>query len=360
MKIALLGDICLTGKFDLESNPEAFSQFDQVKSALEDCDLVVGNLESPFTNKASSLVCKAIHIKSPAINTRLLQYLGINAVSLANNHIFDYGHKGYRSTLAALEDAGIGYFGTENQTLTMEKAGEKVMFGGFCCLSTHPSKANDRGVNTLGPASFEGFLKAARTKGAFPVTSVHWGDENIHFPREEHVRFAREMALSYHYLLQGHHPHVVHGLESSGQSLLAYSLGNFCTDQHASWAVRDLTVIRSAANRESFILKVTIEDGQICNHEVLPIVDEGTSIIVNDSEVQSKIKTYSAALSDPYSRPTRPVVTAPRDSTEPARFSPTWLLRRLNYHFIGAYLKGIKNRIRYRFYFSKYSQSRVD
>ncbi len=64
VKIALLGDICLTGKFDLESNPEVYSQFEQIKSVLADYDFVLANLESPFTDQSSSRVCKAIHIKS--------------------------------------------------------------------------------------------------------------------------------------------------------------------------------------------------------------------------------------------------------------------------------------------------------
>lgn len=356
MKIALLGDICLTGKFDLESNPDALRQFDQVKPVLEDCDLVIGNLESPFTDKTSSLVCKAIHIKSPAVNTQLLKYLGVDAVSLANNHIFDYGRSGYLSTISALEEAGIGHFGTENRSLTLEKCGEKVRLGGFCCLSAHPSKANGRGVNTLSPSGLERFLEDARENRAFPIASIHWGDENLHFPREEHVRFIREMASRHDFLLHGHHPHVVHGLELCGNSLIAYSLGNFCTDQHASWSVRDLIVTHSEANLESFVLKVTIEEGSIRNHEIVPIADTGTRISLDNLAMHSKIREFSAALKTPYSRPENLPETTPRNTNAPARFSAAWLMRRLNYHFIGAYLKGVKNRIWYRHYFSKYVQ----
>ena len=129
-----------------------------------------------------------------------LNNANFSILSLANNHIFDYGRKGYLSTLAALEEACIGYFGTEGQALTLEKGGEKVMLGGFCCLSAHPSKANRRGVNTLSPASFESFLHAASKDGAFPITSIHWGEENNHFPREDHVRFAHVMASEYDFL----------------------------------------------------------------------------------------------------------------------------------------------------------------
>ncbi|MFC1702014.1 hypothetical protein ACFL1J_04640, partial [Pseudomonadota bacterium] len=102
------------------------------------------------------------------------------------------------------------------------------------------------------------------------------------------------------------------------------------------------------------VLKVTIEDGSICNHEIIPIADTGADITLDNLEMQSKIKGYSAALKTPYNRPAERIFASPRNSNAPARFSFSWFMRRLNYHFIGAYLKGVKNRFWYRYYFSKY------
>lgn len=356
LKIALLGDICLTGKFDLESNPEAYRQFDQIKSVLQEHDLVLANLESPLTDLASSRVCKAIHIKSPPVNTRLLQYLGVSAVSLANNHTFDYGHQGHLSTLEALEAAGIGYFGTQGTQVALEKNNEKLLLGGYCCLSAHPSEASNRGVNTLNLPSFKRFLDDARAQGAFPIASVHWGDENIHYPREDHVRFARLMATEHAFLLHGHHPHVIQGLERDGGSLIAYSLGNFCTDEHTSWSIRNMTVRHTPENQQSYLLSVTIENGKIIDHEVIPIADIGDTLVIQGQAAQHTIAAYSDHLGKPdmpYKRPQQEVpITQHQDPTTPPRFSLPWFALRINYHFIGAFLKGLINRIRYQVYFS--------
>jgi Bacterial capsule synthesis protein PGA_cap len=356
LKIAFLGDICLTGKFDLESNHEALGQFDQVKSILEEHDYIFANLESPFTDQNTSRVCKSIHIKSPLVNTRILEYLGVSAVSLANNHIFDYGRKGHLSTLTALETAGIGYFGTQSRQFLLEKNGEKLLLGGFCCLSAHPSAAGRKGVNILTPNSVERFLRDSQAQGAFPVASVHWGDENIHYPSEDHVMFARSLAEKHTFLLHGHHPHVIQGLELDRGSLIAYSLGNFCTDEHTSWAVRNMKVRHTQSNWQSYILSVVIKDNKILNHKVIPVAYAGGALGRQGQEAIDQFEGYSARLGStmaPYRRP-QPVSMALQhdDLSSPSRFSIPWILARLNYYFIGAFLKGIVNLIRYQFYFS--------
>jgi len=364
LKIALLGDICLTGKFDLESNPEAYKQFDQIKSVLDGHDLVLANLESPLTNLGSSWVCKAIHIKSPPVNTRLLQHLGVSAVSLANNHIFDYGYQGHRSTIDALDAAGIGHFGTQGRQLALEKNNEKLLLGGYCCLSAHPSKASNRGVNTLNLPSFERFLDDARARGAFPVASVHWGDENIHYPREDHVHFARLMAAEHAYILHGHHPHVIQGVERNGSSLIAYSLGNFCTDEHTSQSIRNMTVRHTPGNQQCYLLSVTIENAEIIDHDVIPIEDVGDALVIQGQDAQNTIESYSACLGKsgtPYKRPLQAAtITKVQNPSVPRRFSLPWFALRINYHFIGAFLKGLINRIRYQLYFSAVRQKAAE
>ena len=352
IKIAFLGDVCLTGKFDLQSNSSAMQQFNEIRSVLSGYDIVLANLESPFTTQTSSKICKAIHIKSSPVNAKLLHHIGVNAVSLANNHIFDYGHEGHESTQLALESVGIKYFGTQGRTVMLERNNECLLLGGFCCLSAHPSKANVSGVNTLRYSSLKEFLVSAEKQEAFPVASIHWGDENIHYPREEHVRFARLMAADHDFLLHGHHPHVVQGLEYSGNSLIAYSLGNFCTDQHSSQSIHNLQTRHTPENQKSYVLGITVENGSIQGSEIIPVADIGGDITVMGQEERDRIAGYSIQLAESYRRPEAGAVAAPRGALSiPVRFSAIWLLRRLNYNFIGACIKGLLNHVRYVFYY---------
>jgi poly-gamma-glutamate capsule biosynthesis protein CapA/YwtB (metallophosphatase superfamily) len=352
LKVAFLGDVCLTGKFDIEQNPNALTQFARIKSELSRYDVVIANLESPLTDRKSSRVCKAIHIKSPPANIATLQYLGVTAVNLANNHVFDYGGDGVASTVAVLKSAGIEHFGIAGRSALLEVNGQRMALGGFCCLTAHPTNASASGVNPLTYANVSRFVECV-PEGVLPVVSVHWGDENAHYPRADHVRFARLLARDRHLLWHGHHPHVQQGIERcSNGSVIAYSLGNFCTDEHVSTSVRSMRVRQSAENLKSFVLGVSIERGRLTSTEVLPLVDAGAAIEPRDADGLAEIEQYSEPLREThYVRPAF-VPPASGPGAGPRRFGVRWFRDRLNYQFIGAFLKGIVNRIRYQYHFS--------
>lgn len=94
-----------------------------------------------------------MHLRSPKKNVELLKYLNIDAVSLANNHIFDYGKKGMDETIKTLKDNGIEYFGIDKKFLLKEIQGERISISGFCCYSTYGTgyikNNNHKGINPL-------------------------------------------------------------------------------------------------------------------------------------------------------------------------------------------------------------------
>lgn len=60
MKIAFLGDIALIGKYDITKNPNVKDRLKELSAKLSEYDYVIGNLESPLTNKDKTLVCKLL------------------------------------------------------------------------------------------------------------------------------------------------------------------------------------------------------------------------------------------------------------------------------------------------------------
>ena len=84
--------------------------FHQIRSLLKGADVVFANLEAPFTTEGQPFP-KQYTFKVPPDLVGVLQAGGINLVSLANNHIMDYGETGLRHTLAVLDEKGIYYAG---------------------------------------------------------------------------------------------------------------------------------------------------------------------------------------------------------------------------------------------------------
>jgi poly-gamma-glutamate synthesis protein (capsule biosynthesis protein) len=110
MKIALIGDIGFFGKHSLRTNENIYEYFEDVRKHLEQFDYVVGNLELPFLEKGKPFGAKSVNLKSVPENVKLLKHLNINVVTLANNHMFDFGQQGVDSTIELLEKNNISYW----------------------------------------------------------------------------------------------------------------------------------------------------------------------------------------------------------------------------------------------------------
>jgi len=94
MKIALLGDIAFFGRFCLNNNSDLYNQLSNLRLYLSCFDLVIGNLETPFVENQTPIRGKSAVIKADSLNIDLLAWLGITHVTLANNHMGDFGKSG--------------------------------------------------------------------------------------------------------------------------------------------------------------------------------------------------------------------------------------------------------------------------
>ncbi len=349
LKIALLGDICLNGKFDLSNNINYQEYFKEVASYLSGFDCVLANLETPLTNRTFTLTCKGLHLRSSLRSIELLNFLNVSAVSLANNHIYDYGAKGLEDTIDILTENNIDYYGIKDKQLTIEDKGNKISIGGYCCYSSNPSFCHEKGVNPLTPQNIAKKIKSNHDKGFFNLISLHWGDENIHYPRDEHIQVARYLSKNIPLIIHGHHTHVIQGIENTNESFTAYSLGNFCTDDVPSTAVKGLKVVQQQKNKESIIVSFELEGNKIVNQHILSIFDDGTKIQLENNKTSQSFDEYSLALKkdrDEYIKFRNKQLKKSNQGSESKR-TVKWFLRRLNYYFIGAYIKGKMSKLRY-------------
>jgi poly-gamma-glutamate synthesis protein (capsule biosynthesis protein) len=300
MKIALLGDIAFFGKFSIDNNKELHQYFNKVSEKLKSYDLVIGNLETPFAlDNHASYGFKSAYIKSSPKNIELLKFLNIDVVNLANNHIYDFGWRSYELTKSLLDENGVKYFGIENKELVIEFEGNNIALNGFCCYSTNPlgihSKKND-GINDLNVVSAAEKLAENAKKNMFNIFSVHCGQEHVNYPNYDHIQMARQLADIGPYVFYGHHPHVIQGIEKIRDSLIAYSLGNFCFDDVYTSKSKDPLIKQTKNNKESFILELEIENNKLIDHSVVPIFLGEDEMKIGGTEIPAKLKEYSEML----------------------------------------------------------------
>lgn len=169
-------------------------------------------------------------------------YAGFDVLSIANNHIWDYGADAVRDTLTILKDAGIGVIGggmnyqEAHAPLIKETSGVKIAFLGYTDLipSSLDSKTARPVIAFLDIDRAISDVKEARKLADLVVVSLHWGNEYEITPNHNQERIAKSLIDAGAQLIIGHHPHVVQPIEEYGGGYIAYSLGNFVFDQNFS------------------------------------------------------------------------------------------------------------------------------
>ncbi|MFA6257315.1 MAG: CapA family protein [Candidatus Paceibacterota bacterium] len=208
---------------------------------LKNSDIAFANLEGTASDQGKDQGNLYSFRMDPGV-VPALAGAGIDVLSLANNHIGDWGRNAYTDTLARLKENEILYTGggineVEAETpIIIEKYGMKIGFLGFSDVGP---KWMEAGVDTAGlllasDPRFDEIVKNAASQVDFLITSFHWGDEykDKHNARQEHL--AHRAVDNGAKLVIGHHPHVAEDTEVYKDSFIAYSLGNFIFDQ--SWS----------------------------------------------------------------------------------------------------------------------------
>lgn len=350
MKIALLGDIAPFGRYCLAENPELLKQFSSVRAYLAQFDLVIGNLEAPFAVGERPVSGKSATIKSHPDNVGLLTALGVTHLTLANNHIGDFGRGAYERTKLCLEAAGIGWFGTEGKQIEIEDKGEKIALLGYCSYNTNPSPilaGSIEGLNYLKAQEVLRAIKRNSSNGLFSVLAVHSGQEHIHMPSSDDVIFARALADAADYVYYGHHPHVVQGHETINGSAIFYSLGNFVFDDVYTPRDVEKPLIRlSEANKTGAIGAVEIRGGRIVNSGVTPIYLGPDRVLIGDEIEGFDMTIYNAYLANagsPEYNQNRASVIGEYITSRRELRDLKWYLHRLNLNSVGIILKARKN-----------------
>lgn len=299
MKIALLGDIAFFGRMTI-MNSSYKKMFAPIKEHLKGCDYIIGNLESPLTNHNKVVGGKSAYLKGSPDDVAILSYLGVTHVTLANNHMFDYRAQGMDDTIRVLEENSIAWYGANSQAETICSDKNKIVLLGYCCYSTNGKGlgTDEPCVNVFDPREVEECVDKYLSEGYLPILSIHWGQEHVHYPNYDHVEVARKLCKDRKIVIHGHHPHVIQGIESVGESIVAYSLGNFCFDDVYTSKSAEPLVKLSVDNQESFVLIINIESNEISSYEIIPFSFEGEQYQIKQ-DIMKKIEQWSDFLTTP-------------------------------------------------------------
>ena len=267
--LMFVGDVMLDRgvKLMLEKhgNKDYKFPFLKIEPKLKEADILVGNLEGPISDKGKKVGSIYSFLMNPKSIEGLI-FAGFDVLSVANNHIFDYGREAMEDTFLRLKEAKIDYVGggfdkTEACSPRIRKLKRtKIAFLGFTNLGSLFWEARDgvSGICWLSKENLEKEIKEAKNKADLVIVLFHFGNEYQKRASSEQKYFAHLAIDLGADLVVGHHPHVIQEIEEYKGKYIAYSLGNFVFDQNFS-----------KETMEGLILKVVIEAKKI--KEVIPI-----------------------------------------------------------------------------------------
>lgn len=346
MKIALVGDTALFGRFDLENNPNVLAELERVQNHLKSHDIIVANLETPLCNERRPVGPKSAHIRSPVSNIKVLEYLGITHVSLANNHMGDFGHAGYDDTKRVLDEAGIVWFGCEGRQALVEEAGARVALEGYCAYNTNPlmiATKHKSGVNPLDLERLVEDMTRNANDGYMSIISVHSGQEHVPLPSLSDIRLARGLAKKFQYVYFGHHPHVIQGIEVVNSSPIFYSLGNFLFDDVFTPRDKINPLIKlSEANKTGLIVTLEVRGNEVTDWSTTTTY-LGTERVSVDTEVppipQDEYNSHLTNAEDGTYTQRRNELIQERIGDRKKLRNLSWYIQRCNWNSVGMLLR---------------------
>jgi poly-gamma-glutamate capsule biosynthesis protein CapA/YwtB (metallophosphatase superfamily) len=255
----------------MRGHPQAV--YGDLLPVLRGSDLRVVNCECALTGARKSAWKSGAVFKGLPAHVVGLTSVPFDAVCLANNHVFDYGLRGFHETLGVLRRSGVRTVGA-GLTLEEALAPLSLTIKGTRVTVLNFSEGEDLTASRGGPGvcgweidRLAGLIRKAKKRGDLVIAVGHAGLEYVPFPPPYVAAAFRALSEAGADCVVGHHPHVPQGLEVRDGRLIAYSLGNF-----VFWQETDLHY-----RKTGFCLRLQVRGGRLASYELFPyaITDRG-------------------------------------------------------------------------------------
>jgi poly-gamma-glutamate synthesis protein (capsule biosynthesis protein) len=264
---------------------------------MRNADIMCLNNEFTYSNGGSPLENKAYTFRANPSRVEILKELGVDIVSLANNHAYDYGEQSLVDTMAVLNQAGIKYVGAGHN---IEEAMSPVYFEiqGKTIAYVAASRAEKYRLTPQATEDEPGILlcydtelfiqaiKEAKQNAEYVIAYVHWGTEYSYELEEVQLITGKEYLDAGADIVIGAHPHCLQGIEYYEGKPIVYSLGNF-------W-FNDKTL-------DTMLLNVHVYGDDMEKYvelEIIPAIQtNNTTLIVNEQSERQRIFSFLESIS---------------------------------------------------------------
>ena len=221
-------DLIESGKYELIYN--------DILPFIKNADIAITNLEVPLIESGTAFQKTGPNLKAPVKSVEALKYAGFNMVTLANNHIMDYGWDGLKSTMTVCEKHDIEYVGVGenlNEAIKIKYINHQGYVLAFINAAENEWSTTDGdepGANPLNEINQYYQIAEAKKNADFVILIMHGGHETYDLPSPRMKKLYRYFIDLGADAVVGHHTHCFSGHEVYHGKPIFYSLGNFVFD----------------------------------------------------------------------------------------------------------------------------------
>lgn len=283
--IVFAGDVLIAEAMEQYYDAEGVTRLvsEELLAEMQNADICMVNNEFQFSTQGTPMEDKQFTFQTDPEYVQIMLDMGVDIVSLANNHSLDFGTEALKDTFQTLDDAGILYAGAGN---SKERAEELqiievngLKFGFLAATRVIP--VSQWNVEFRRPGLFTTYddtrliecVETAREECDFLTVYVHWGIEREAHPQNYQTSIAKNCFNAGADLVIGAHPHVLQGIEFMDGKPVFYSLGNYIFAQ---------TIARTA------LVKVEVQPDGEATYSLIPAYakDGQTRTFAGDDAVE--------------------------------------------------------------------------
>ena len=244
--VSIVGDISLADNWSVMPAYDARGQgVDGILSAealgiMRSSDLMVANSEFTVSNRGSAIPGKAYTFRANPDRLSIYDDMGVDLVTLANNHVYDFQGDAFNDMLDAFERRNMPHIGAGHNLEEAKKAYYYKAPSGQTIAFVNASRAEKWGIDTPGAtdttggillcydtADFVDAIKTAKANSDIVVAIIHWGTESSHVLEQVQIDTAKEYIDAGADMIVGGHAHTLQGIDFYNGKPIIYNLGDY-------------------------------------------------------------------------------------------------------------------------------------
>ena len=286
--LSFVGDISLADnwsimpKYDERGKGVYGILSEDIVKIMTESDWMVANSEFTVSNRGTAIPGKLYTFRAKPERLTIYSEMGVDLVTLANNHVYDFGQDAFLDMLQYLDEYQIPHIGA-GKNIEEASMPYYLIINGYKVAFLNATRAEKHILTPAATETSEGVfycydptnmiqkIQEVRKESDIVISIIHFGKEGSHELEKEQVESARAYINAGSDMVIGHHAHTLQGIEFYNHKPIIYNLGNFIFNSEVD---------------ETAIFQVVLKNNKELEYKIIPAlqINEYTDILEKEGK----------------------------------------------------------------------------